>query len=215
MADISDELRVRRGHEAGRYDADTIIDILDRGYIAIIAFVHNDKPVAVPMIYWRKGDWLYWHGSTKSRAMLASSGDAVCVTVTHLDALVFARSAFHHSANYRSVMLFGTAETVPEAHKLSCLHALMERIAPGRDEQLRPMSGQELKATSLLRIPIDQASAKIKSGPPNGDPADVDWPVWEGVVPVTQTLGQAVSAGLTHADEVTPEHITSLQGKTI
>ncbi|MEO0463386.1 MAG: pyridoxamine 5'-phosphate oxidase family protein [Pseudomonadota bacterium] len=215
MDTIADEIRVRRGHESASYDPEQIRQIIDAGYVAHVAFCHNGRPVCVPMIYWREGDFLMWHGSSKSRAMLASEGDRVCITITHWDGLVFARSEFHHSANYRCVMLFGEAQKVPDSQKSQSLHKLMERIAPGRDQALRPMSGQELKATVLLRISIDQVSAKIKSGPPKGDPADVDWPVWEGVVPIAQTFQPAVSADLTEADAVTPENIRRLEGAKI
>jgi nitroimidazol reductase NimA-like FMN-containing flavoprotein (pyridoxamine 5'-phosphate oxidase superfamily) len=215
MKAIPEQIRVRRGHESASYDDAEIKSIIDAGYIAHVAFVHNGLPVSVPMIYWREGDFVLWHGSTKSRAMLASAGDDVCLTITHLDALAFARSAFHHSANYRCVMLFGVAEPVPAEQKVASLHNLMERIAPGRDEHLRPMHDKELKATALLRIPIDQVSAKIKSGPPNGDPDDQNWPVWEGIVPIKQTFQTAISAGLTEVDLLTPDHIARLQGTKI
>ncbi|MEM6586576.1 MAG: pyridoxamine 5'-phosphate oxidase family protein [Pseudomonadota bacterium] len=215
MTPVADEIRVRRGHESASYDPDLIRKIIDAGYFAHIAFQHRGQPVCIPMMVWREEDFVYWHGSTKSRAMLAGAGEEVCITITHWDGLVFARSAFHHSANYRCVMLFGTAESVPEANKLAHLHTLMERIAPGRDDDLRPMTAQEIKGTALLRIPIDRVSAKVKSGPPRGDPADADWPVWEGVVPVAQTFQPAVSAALTEADRETPENIARLEGVSI
>lgn len=215
MSKIPEQIRVQRGHESASYDDAKVKSIIDSGYIAHVAFVHESLPLSVPMIYWREGEHVVWHGSTKSRAMLASAGDNVCLTITHLDGLVFARSAFHHSANYRCVMLFGVAEPVPADRKAASLHNLMERIAPGRDKLLRPIHDQELKATALLRIPINRVSAKIKSGPPNGDPSDLNWPVWEGVVPVTQTLNPAISAGLTDADIETPDHISRLDGSVI
>jgi hypothetical protein len=215
MASISDEIRVRRGHENARYDREEILRIIDAGYFAHIAFCHRGRPVSVPMMYWRDDDHIYWHGSTKSRAMLASAGGEVCISVTHWDGLVFARSAFHHSANYRCVMMFGQAEAVPELEKAGSLHKLMERIAPGRDEQLRPMSQQELKATALLRIPIDRVSAKVRAGPPRGDPADAEWPIWEGIVPIAQRFERAVSAERSEADRTTPGNVRRLEGARI
>ncbi|XUU60827.1 pyridoxamine 5'-phosphate oxidase family protein [Erythrobacter sp. HA6-11] len=212
MTKQDEDVRVRRGHENASYDRREISQIIDAGYCAHIAFCHDTRPVCVPMMYWRQGDFIFWHGSTKSRAMLASAGDEVCITITHWDGLVFARSAFHHSANYRSVMIFGKAQAVPDDEKTAHLHALMERIAPGRDADLRPMSKQELKATALLRIPIDRVSAKMRFGPPRDDPADTDWPVWSGIVPVTQTLERAVSAAETEADNITPANIEALEG---
>ena len=147
--------------------------------------------------------------------MLARAGQSVCITITHWDGLVFARSAFRHSAHYRCVMLFGEAQEVPEDEKTASLHTLMERVAPGRDAELRPMTEQELKATALLRVPINRVSAKIKQGPPTADPLDTDWPVWEGILPVAQIFQPAKSTGASSESYETPDNVERLVGTSI
>src|SRR6185312_5348759 len=137
------------------------------------------------------GDRLYWHGSSASRMLRAQAGGIpVCLTVTHLDGLVLARSGFHHSLNYRSVMVLGNAEMVEQGdEKLAALRAFVERLVPGRWDMVRAPTTQELKATSVLRMPIDEASAKVRTGPPIDEDADYALPVWAGVVPVSTTIG--------------------------
>ncbi|MEM7613065.1 MAG: pyridoxamine 5'-phosphate oxidase family protein [Pseudomonadota bacterium] len=198
-------IRARQNPDRASYEREDIHRILDAGYFAHLAFVHDGMPVNTPMMYWRDGDYVYWHGSTKSRAMTASEGDPVCIAVTHFDGLVFAKSAFHHSANYRSVMIFGNAESAPDIRKTEQLHALMERIAPGRDATLRPLRDNELRATKILRIPLDCVSAKVRSGPPVEDPRDVDWEVWTGVVPCKTQFTKPVGAGDGDNDLGAPE----------
>jgi len=174
----------------GRYDRATIDAILDEGILCHAGFVHAKSPVVIPTLYWREGDWLYLHGSAASR-MLGHSIDApVCVTVTHLDGLVLTRSAFHHSVNYRSVVVLGRPEEVKDAReKEARLRTFMEGLMPGRWDRLRPVKPKELKATRLLRLRIDEASAKIRTGPPSDDKADLNWPAWGGIVPVATTIG--------------------------
>lgn len=213
--EITDKTRIRQSRERACYGDSTIKKIIDSGYVAHIAFVHNGYPVNIPMIYWREEGYIYWHGSTKSRAVLASAGDSVCLTITHFDGLVFAKSAFHHSANYRSVMVFGTAEIVPDNEKIARLKYFMERISLGRNVQLRPIKDKELKATSLLRIPIDRVSAKVRSGPPVEDQDDNDWPVWAGVVPVRQHFLAPISVKQTDNNVDIPNNITELTGISI
>lgn len=207
---VSNQVRVRRGHKLASYKKSQAFDILDAGYIAHTAFIYDGYPVNIPMIYWRDGDYIYWHGSTKSRAMLAIAGDRVCLTVTHFDGLVFAKSAFHHSANYRSLMIFGIAEAIGELEKPEHLFHLMERIAPGRNKHLRPMQDKELKATSLLRMPIERFSIKTRSGPPVEDPDDLNWSVWTGTIPFEQRLGQPESALETKIHTEVPEYLSKL-----
>jgi nitroimidazol reductase NimA-like FMN-containing flavoprotein (pyridoxamine 5'-phosphate oxidase superfamily) len=158
--------------------------------------VHAGAPVVIPTLYWREGDHVYLHGSAVSRMLNTARESPVCVTVTHLDALVLTRSAFHHSVNYRSVMVFGQpVEVTDPADKAARLRTFMEGLMPGRWDALRPVKPKELKATRLLRLPLDEASAKIRSGPPADDAADFDWPSWGGLIPFT------IKAGTPQPDE--------------
>lgn len=153
--------------------------------------MHGGVPLVIPTLYWREGDHVYLHGSAVSRMLEAARGATVCVTVTQLDALVLTRSAFHHSVNYRSAVLLGRPEEVTDPEeKAARLRAFMEGLMPGRWDILRPVKPKELKATRLLRLPIDEASAKIRSGPPADDKADLDWPAWGGLIPIETRLGR-------------------------
>src|SRR5215470_782223 len=158
--------KVKRLHERGHYDRDTVHAVLDAGMIAHIAYVIDGQPYVTPTAYWRDGDVLTWHGSSASRMLRTqSAGIPVCLTVTHLDGLVLARSGFHHSINYRSVMAFGKAHKVEDvAEKERELDYFIERIYPGRVATLRPIDQQELKGTTLLAMEIEEASAKIRAG---------------------------------------------------
>ncbi len=170
----------------GEYDREAVYEILDEGFICHVGFVVEGQPFVIPTGYARAGDRLYIHGSQASR-MLRSLRDGIeaCVTVTLIDGLVLARSAFHHSMNYRSVVVFGRAEVVTdEAEKWEALRALTEHIAPGRWEQSRQPTESEMKATMVLRLPLVEASAKIRTGPPLDDDEDYQLPVWAGVVPL-------------------------------
>ena len=171
----------KRGH----YDRATIDAILDEGILCHVGFVHEGVPVVIPTLYWREGDHVYLHGSVASRMLEASRGAPICVTVTILDGLVLARSAFHHSANYRSVVLLGKPKEITDPREREQrMRVFMEGLIPGRWATLRPVKPKELKATRLLGLHIDEASAKIRSGPPADDAADVTWPVWGGVLPL-------------------------------
>lgn len=176
--------RVKRVHERAAYDRTTLDAVLDAGMLCHVGYMFDGYPVVTPTLYWREGDAIYWHGSSASRALRASENLDVCLTVTHLDGLVLARSAFHHSANYRSAMLFGTARLVTgDEDKLARLEAMMEGLYPGRWGSLRPVSAQELKATKILWMPIDEASVKIRTGDPVDDAEDMADEVWAGVMP--------------------------------
>jgi hypothetical protein len=177
--------RVKRVHERARYDREAVEAILDAGVICHVGYVFDGYPVVTPTLYWREGDAVYWHGSSASRMIRASQDAEVCLTVTHFDGLVLARSAFHHSANHRSLMLFGRARLVEgDEAKTARLKALVDSLYPGRWETMRSMSGKELKATRVVGMTIDEASAKIRTGGPSDDPEDLDAPVWAGVAPV-------------------------------
>jgi nitroimidazol reductase NimA-like FMN-containing flavoprotein (pyridoxamine 5'-phosphate oxidase superfamily) len=183
-------VRVERLRKRGHYDRETIDAILDEGLVCHVGFVHQKAPVVIPTLYWREGDWLYLHGSAVSRMLDTARRSPVCVTVTHVDGLVLTRSAFHHSINYRSVVVFDEPEEVTDAgEKEERMRTFMEGLMPGRWDSLRPVKPKELKATRLLRLRIDEASAKIRSGPPADDKADFTWPSWGGIIPVETRVG--------------------------
>ena len=171
------------------FDRAAINSILDEGLFCHVAFVDAGSPVVLPTLYARDGDVVYVHGSTASRMLRAlATGVDVCLTVTLLDGLVLARSSFHHSANYRSVVVFGRATPVEgDAEKVAALHALSEHVVPGRWDDVRHPNARELRATTVLALPLDEASAKVRSGPPVDDEDDYRLSVWAGVIPFRLT----------------------------
>lgn len=190
--------RARRLHERAAYDREAVYRVLDAGLVAHVGYVIDGQPYVTPTCYWREGDRLVWHGSSASRMLRAvKHGIPACVTVTLLDGLVMARSGFHHSINYRSVMAFGQARVVEhKAAKLAALEAFVERVTPGRWASLRPVTTQELKATMVVEMTIDEASAKVRAGPPKDDAEDYDRvAVWAGVVPLRMVAGEPVDDG--------------------
>jgi uncharacterized protein len=190
---ITERNRVRRTPDRGRFDRATVYDILDSAMVAHIAYTINGQPYCTPTGFWREDDRLYWHGSSASRMIRTEGqGAPVCVTVTHLDALVLARSGFHHSVNYRSVMAFGTARLVTDtAEKARALDGFVDRFFPGRSKEIRPANGQEFKATSFIVMPIDEASGKIRSTHVIDDEEDYALPVWTARISIRQVLGEA------------------------
>jgi hypothetical protein len=186
---------VRRLADRGDYDPATIRAILDEGLVCHVGFVVDGQPFVMPMAYGRDGDHLTLHGSVASRMLRAlSAGSPVCVTVTLLDGLVLARSIFHHSMNYRSVVVLGRPEVVTDrGAKLHALERLSEHLAPGRWAEVRVPNDRELAKTLVLRLSLAEASAKIRSGPPRDEEEDYALPVWAGVVPLTLTAGEPVS----------------------
>ncbi|MGI9413478.1 MAG: pyridoxamine 5'-phosphate oxidase family protein [Hyphomicrobiales bacterium] len=205
----SEKTRLRRLHERGAYDRETIDAILDAGALCHVGYVVDGSPYVTPTLYWREGDRVYWHGSSASRMLRKTVGADVCLTVTHMDGFVMARSGFHHSANFRSVMIFGTAGKVEDAgEKLARMETFIEQMFPGRWAQLRPVTDQELKATTVLSIPIDEASAKVRSGQPVDDEEDYALPVWAGVVPITVSLGAPEPCPRLAEGTPVPGHLT-------
>jgi uncharacterized protein len=184
--------RVRRIPERGVYDRAVIEAILDEGLLCHVGFVHDGQPVVIPTLYARVGDVVYVHGSAASRTLrMLAGGSDVCLTVTLLDGLVLARSAFHHSANYRSVLIFGRARLVEDAdEKLTALEAFAEHVAHGRWADVRPPTPLELKATKVLALPLVEASAKVRTGPPIDDDEDYALDTWAGVVPLALAAGE-------------------------
>jgi hypothetical protein len=183
--------KIRRLPQRAHYDRETLNAILDAGFVCHIGYVIEHQPYVTPTAYWREGDAVYWHGSSKSRMLLAlESSPDVCLTVMHFDALVVARSGFHMSVNYRSAMLFGKPYKVADPEeKLAKMEKFVERVYPGHWQDLRPVSKQELKAMSVFGLHIDEAVAKVRDGPPIDEPEDYQLPIWAGVVPVRQVLG--------------------------
>ncbi len=188
---------VKRLATRGVYDRDMVYAILDEALICHAGFVVDGAPVVIPTIHWRQGDTLYFHGSAASR-MLRSlrNGVEACVTVTIVDGLVIARSAFHHSMNYRSAMIFGTAREVTDREeKLIALDALVEHVLRGRSSESRPANEKELRQTMVLAMPIEEASAKVRTGGPVDDEEDYALPLWAGVVPVRLAYGEPIDDG--------------------
>jgi nitroimidazol reductase NimA-like FMN-containing flavoprotein (pyridoxamine 5'-phosphate oxidase superfamily) len=187
----TDTNRVRRLPQQGVYDKSVVFKILDAGFVCHIGFQSGSQTFVIPTLYARRGESLYVHGSAASRMMQnLKEGIPACITVTHIDGLVLARSAFNHSVNYRSAMLFGQAhEVVEEAAKIEALRLFTNSIIPGRWQELRPSTPQEIKGTTVLTFSIMEASAKIRTGPPDDNPEDLDNPVWAGVVPLCLTVG--------------------------
>jgi nitroimidazol reductase NimA-like FMN-containing flavoprotein (pyridoxamine 5'-phosphate oxidase superfamily) len=188
----SDRTRVRRLPERGVYDRAAIDDVLDAGLVAHLGFVHDGQPFVIPTLHARLGDRVYVHGSAASRTLRGlSTGISACLTVTLLDGIVLARSVFEHSMNYRSVVVLGTATPIEEPdEKMGALEAFTEKLLPGRWDEARQPTRKELKATSILSLPLDEASAKIRvGGPEDGDTPDADLDVWAGHLPlVVQAL---------------------------
>lgn len=208
----SERVRVKRLHDRGDYDRASIDAILDACPVAHVGYTFDGAPFVTPTLQWREGDHVYWHGSAASRMLEASDGADVCVTVTMLDALVLARSAFHHSVNYRSVMLLGRATMVTEpAEKEARLKAFVDTLFPGRWDILRPATAQELKATSVLSIPISEASAKVRQGPPKDDEEDYALDIWAGLLPVSTVVGAPIDDPLLRAGIIPPAHVRNFR----
>ena len=193
----TDRTRLRRRPERATSDPEAIYAILDAGFVCHVGLVEERRPLVIPTAYARAGDALLLHGSSRSRTLtLLAAGAEACITVTHLDGLVLARSAFHHSINYRSVVIFGRAEPVEEpAGKLAALEAFFARIHPGRWADVRWPNEQELRATTVVRLPLGEVSAKVRSGGPLDDAEDLALPVWAGVVPMALVRGEPVREG--------------------
>ncbi len=190
------DTRLRRLPERGSHDFDLACEIIDEARICHVGFTIGDQPYVVPMALGRQGSSLLLHGSVVSRLITnLADGLPCCVTVTHLDGLVLARSSFHSSMNYRSVMVFGNAQAIEDRdEKLAAFDSLVEHLAPGRTADLRPSSKKEVNATLILRLPIQTFSIKSRSGPPSDASYDVDLPVWAGVIPITLNDGEPENA---------------------
>ncbi|MFI1682959.1 pyridoxamine 5'-phosphate oxidase family protein [Streptomyces sp. NPDC020607] len=208
-----------RSADRAAYDRETVHAILDEAYVCHLGFMRDGAPVVLPTLYGRVGERLYVHGSTGSRPLRMARatseerdpGLAVCLTVTHVDGLVLARSAFHHSLNYRSVVIHGTAHQVtdPEEKQLA-LDALVDHVVPGRSADSRPANTKELAATAVLSLDLNEVSAKARTGGPNDDPEDLRLPHWAGVVPLRKGHGALIPSDDLAPDVKVPDYLVEL-----
>jgi uncharacterized protein len=205
--EITNVNRVKRRPQRGFYDKETVHGILDSALLAHIAYVMDGRPFCTPTGFWREGEHLYWHGSSASRMIrFQGQGVPVCVTVTHMDALVLARSGFHHSVNYRSVMAFGQARLIDDPEeKRRAMDGFVDRFFPGRSATLRPPTTQEIKATSFIVMEIEQASAKIRDVAVSDDEEDYALPIWAAMFPLRQVLDDPVECPRQYPGLQTPE----------
>ena len=208
----TDRTRVKRVAKRAKYDAETVHGSLDATPICNVGYVFKGTPYVTPTLQWREGDHLYWHGSSASRMLEACEETQVCVTVSLIDGFVMARSAYNHSCNYRSVMVFGTAKKVTDiAEKELRLKNFTNGLWPGRWDMLRKMTAQELKATTVLKLSLEESSAKVRTGPPGDDEEDYALPIWAGVIPVQQQVLPPINDPRLLPGVAVPEHITKFK----
>jgi uncharacterized protein len=204
----TERTRVRRHSERAQTERADLFAVLDAGMICHLGVVVDGSPVVLPTAYGRVGDTLYLHGSSANRSIHAADGHEVCVTVTHLDGLVCARAAFTHSVNYRSAVVFGTARIVTdEAERLAGLRSVTEQLIPGRWDAVRAPTRKELAATSVLAVPLAEASVKVRTGPPKDEPEDLGAGIWAGVLPLGTAFGKPVPDPELPAGIGAPDHI--------
>jgi nitroimidazol reductase NimA-like FMN-containing flavoprotein (pyridoxamine 5'-phosphate oxidase superfamily) len=192
----TDRTRVRRVASNAHYDAATLHAIIDDAYLCHIGFADAKGAHCIPTACWREGEYLYIHGSNGSRMLKRLMDGECCVTITHLDGLVLARSAFNHSMNYRSAMIYGRFEIVEGEAARHAMERFMEKLVPGRQADVRPGSDKEYAATTVMRIALAEAACKVRTGAPNDDEEDLDWPAWAGVLP----FARVQQAPVTHPD---------------
>ncbi|WP_282092355.1 pyridoxamine 5'-phosphate oxidase family protein [Epibacterium ulvae] len=208
----SERSRLRRAHEKGRYDRKTMYEVLNAMPLAQIAYQMDGAPSILPTLQWREGDHVYWHGSSASRALRAMDGQKICMNVTCMDGYVLARSAFHHSVNFRSATLFGTAERIVGADLISAhLKTMVDVLFPDRWDSLRPMTSKEVKATAVMRMKIEEGAIKIRTGPPKDDAEDYDLPIWAGVVPMGLQLQNPIDDPANLNGVSRPSHLEQIK----
>ena len=204
----TERTRLRRHAERGRTSHADLLAVLDAGMICHLGVVMNGAPLVLPTAYGRIGDTLYLHGSSANRSLHAADGQQICVTVTHVDGLVCARAVFTHSVNYRCAVVFGTARIVTDPdERLAGLRAVTEHLIPGRWDDVRAPTRKELAATSVLAVPLTEASVKVRTGPPGDEPEDLELPVWAGVLPMAVSFGEPEPDLALRPGTVTPDHI--------
>jgi nitroimidazol reductase NimA-like FMN-containing flavoprotein (pyridoxamine 5'-phosphate oxidase superfamily) len=211
MSDFTptERTQVKRLPKRGKYERETVFAILDAGFVCHAGFTVDGQPYVIPTNYGRSGDTLYLHGSAASRMLRTlSEGVPVSVTVTHVDGLVLARSAFHHSVNYRSVVILGTARLVTDpAEKMEALRVFTEHVMKGRWDDVRQPTEQELKATTVLALPLEEVSAKVRTGGPIDDEEDYALPVWAGVLPLETSVKEPVPDPQRKSDQPIPPYL--------
>lgn len=208
---ITNTNKVKRIPERGKYDHESVHAIIDEAKICHVSFVLEGKPMIIPTIMGREENHIYFHGATTSRLLKSlQQGIDVSVCITHLDGLVLARSIFHHSMNYRSAVLFGKAVLVPEEEKIHALKVISDHVIKGRWEEVRQPNEKELKATTVLKMEIDLASAKIRTGPPGDDKEDIDAKVWAGVIPFSLKSQKPICDEFTGECANFPESVSKL-----
>jgi nitroimidazol reductase NimA-like FMN-containing flavoprotein (pyridoxamine 5'-phosphate oxidase superfamily) len=209
----TERTRLRRHSERGRTEHADLLAVLDAGMICHLGVVLDGAPLVLPTAYGRIGDTLYLHGSSANRSMHAAGGHEVCITVTLVDGLVCARAVFAHSVNYRCAVVFGTARIVTDPdERMAGLRAVTEQLIPGRWDAVRAPTRKELAATSVLAVPLDEASVKVRTGPPGDEPEDLDLPVWAGVLPMTIGFGEPEPDPALRPGMTAPDHIRRRAG---
>jgi uncharacterized protein len=209
----TERTRVRRLPERARTERSDLYSVLDAGVFCHLGVVVDGTPVVLPTAYGRVGDTLYVHGSSANRSIRAADGHEVCVTVTHLDGLVCARAAFHHSVNYRCAVVFGTAWIVTDpGERLSALAAVTNQVVPGRWDAVRHPNRKELAATVVLAVPLAEASVKVRTGPAKDEPEDLAHGAWAGVIPAGVAFGEPQPDALLPPGTPVPAHIRARQG---
>jgi nitroimidazol reductase NimA-like FMN-containing flavoprotein (pyridoxamine 5'-phosphate oxidase superfamily) len=206
------ENRVCRIAERASYERATVNAILDSSYLCHIGFISSGKPMVIPMTYWRSGEFVYFHSANKGRLAQACIDSDICITVSCFDGLALGHSAFNHSYNYRSVVIHGRAQAIVDpAAKTEAMREFVETIIPGRWAQVRPVKESEIRSIELMRIKLDQASAKIRDAYPDEETVDPDWPVWVGVIPAKLVFGVPLPDPVRNRIPVAPEHIAGFR----
>lgn len=206
---VTARTQIKRLPKRGHYDRETVNQILDTAFVCHVGFSVDGQPYVIPTNYGRAGDILYLHGSAASRMLKTlSAGVPVCVTVTHVDGLVLARSAFHHSVNYRSVVILGTARLLDDpAEKMEALRIFTDHVMKGRWDDVRQPTEQELKATTVLALSLEEVSAKVRTGGPNDDEPDYALPVWAGVLPLETVAKEPIPDPQRKSDPLIPQYL--------
>lgn len=204
--------QVKRGPKRALNDREAMLAFIDQSLLCYVGFQINGQVRVIPTCHWREGDYLYWHGHSKAANIAGSGQDEqkVCITIANLDGLVMARSAFHHSVNYRSAMIYGVPEAVTDPdEKQRHFELFVEKLSPGRWDQLRPVTDQEVKATGVMRVKLDEASMKVRAEGVIDDEEDLDWPVWAGVLPIQQRWGEPEQDELQPGNANLPDQLST------
>ena len=208
---MTSKTRIIRAPERASYDRDNAYDIIDSTPMCHVSYVIEGEPYITPTFQWRDGDNIYWHGSSASRFLRSAVGANVALNVMLFDGVVLARSAYHSSANYRSVTIFGQPRILEGDEKNRALQDFVDKLTPGRWDSLRPMSDQEIKATTVLTMPIEEVSVKSRTGGPIDDDEDYELPIWAGIIPIAQTVGQAIPDDRNLPAVDMPDHVKEFE----